>query len=68
MLRVLACVTQEHEPWLLVLAAIICGLTSIAAFKMSARARARTGRVGLIWSLASGAAAGIGSGRRILSP
>ncbi len=60
MLRVLACVTQEHQPWLLLLAALICALTSIAAFQMLARAQARGGRLAAIWSVASGLTAGFG--------
>jgi len=60
MLRVLTCITQEHNLWLLVLAAIVCALTSISAFVMLERADARDRGLGKIWAIASGIVAGLG--------
>ncbi|MGE0595651.1 MAG: ATP-binding protein [Hyphomonadaceae bacterium] len=60
MLRVLDCLTQQHNPWLLLLAALICALTSVSAFLMLERAAARGGKLGLYWSAGAGGAAGLG--------
>ncbi len=66
MLRVFTCITQEHNLWLLGFAALICGLTSISAFAMLERAKARGDSVmgsvnmGRLWALAAGATAGLG--------
>lgn len=60
MLRVLACVTQQHNLWLLLLAAVICALTSVSAFLMLERGKLRGGDMGRIWSLAAGLTAGLG--------
>src|SRR5262245_45011308 len=60
MLRVLACITQEHNLWLFLMAAGLCAITSIAAFVMLQRAHARSGRLHLIWTLGCGAMVGVG--------
>lgn len=60
MLRVLTCITQEHHLWLLVLAALICALTSTSAFTMLERAKGREQRMAKVWTLAAGATAGLG--------
>jgi signal transduction histidine kinase len=60
MLRVFTCITQEHNLWLLVLAALICALTSTSAFVMLERASARDRGIGKIWALAAGGTAGLG--------
>ena len=62
MLRVISCLTQEHNPWLLLLAALICAITSTSAFLMLSRAGARQGQKMLsrVWALAAGMAAGLG--------
>ncbi|MES1156291.1 MAG: ATP-binding protein [Alphaproteobacteria bacterium] len=60
MFRVLACVVQEHNMWLFLLAATLCALTSGSAFLMLSRARMREGRMRLIWTAASGGTAGFG--------
>jgi len=60
MLRVISCLTQEHNPWLLGLAALICAITSVSAFLILSRASARAGVLGRIWALAAGLVAGLG--------
>jgi signal transduction histidine kinase/CheY-like chemotaxis protein len=60
MLRVLACITQEHNPWLFLMAAALCAVTSVSAFLMLSRASERGGRLGSIWALAAGATSGLG--------
>ncbi|MGE0740205.1 MAG: ATP-binding protein [Hyphomonadaceae bacterium] len=60
MLRVIACVTQEHNLWLLLLAALICAVTSTSAFLMLSRSGARESAVARIWAIAAGIVAGLG--------
>ncbi len=60
MLRVLACITLEHNLWLLLLAALICAITSVSAFLMLERALAQRKRFGRFWALAAGGVAGLG--------
>jgi signal transduction histidine kinase len=60
MLRVIACVTQEHNLWLLVLAALICAITSTSAFLMLGRGAERQPMVARIWAIAAGFTAGLG--------
>ncbi len=60
MLRVITCVTQEHNLWLLALAALICAVTSSCAFLMLGRAAGRHGMLGRIWAIAAGVTAGLG--------
>ncbi len=48
MFRVIACITQEHNLWLLALAALICAITSTSAFLMLSRAGVRDGVIGQI--------------------
>jgi signal transduction histidine kinase/ActR/RegA family two-component response regulator len=60
MLRVIACITQEHNIWLFLLAAALCAITSVSAFLMLSRASERSGRLGAVWALAAGATAGLG--------
>ena len=60
MLRVLACITQEHNLWLLVLAALICAITSICAFLMLGRSAERSVTMARVWAVAAGVTAGLG--------
>jgi signal transduction histidine kinase len=60
MLRVIACITQEHNPWLFGLAALLCAITSISAFLMLSRAGARSVMLGRVWATAAGVTAGLG--------
>ena len=60
MLRVIACITQEHNLWLLVLAALICAITSTSAFLMLGRSGERRAVVAQIWAIAAGLTAGLG--------
>jgi signal transduction histidine kinase len=60
MFRVFACITDQHNHWLLLLAAIICAVTSVCAFLMLERGKARGGKMGRIWALAAGLTAGLG--------
>jgi signal transduction histidine kinase/uncharacterized membrane protein len=60
MLRVIACVTLEHNIWLLLLAATICAVISVSAFLMIQRSQSRAGALGRLWSLGAGLTAGLG--------
>jgi signal transduction histidine kinase len=60
MLRVLGCVTQEHNLWLLFLAALICAITSTSAFLLLSRTGVRTGVVRRMWGIGAGVIAGLG--------
>ena len=60
MLRVISCITQEHNLWLLLMAALICAVTSVSAFLMLGRAQARGDTLGKFWSIAAGLTAGLG--------
>ncbi len=60
MVRVLACITQQHDPSLVVLAAIICLLASVTAVSLLRRALASFGRVRVAWL--AGAAISFGGG------
>ena len=60
MLRVIACVTQEHNLWLLLLAALICAITSTCAFVMLGRSAERQATMARIWAIAAGVIAGLG--------
>ncbi len=61
MLRVLACITLEHNLWLLALAVLICNVASGAAFLNLSRAESRSDDWHkTLWILSAGAAAGIG--------
>jgi len=60
MLRVLTCLTTEHDWRLVLIAGIVCFLASLTAINLFNRARATDGRARLIWVVAAGAAAGCG--------
>ena len=60
MLRVIACLTTQHDWRLVLLAGAICVLTSIAAINLFQRALATAGRARLLWLMTTGAAAGYG--------
>ena len=60
MLRVVACLTTQHDWRLVLLAGALCFLTSIAAISMFHRALATAGRARLLWLMTAGAGAGYG--------
>ncbi len=60
MLRVLACMTERHDPGLVLLAALICALASGTVVMMLARGLASAGRSRAAWTV--GAAIAFGSG------
>jgi signal transduction histidine kinase len=60
MIRVLACITLEHNLWLLSLAALICAVSSGAAFLNLSRAEKHEDSQKTLWILSAGFAAGIG--------
>src|SRR6202030_2350583 len=60
MFRVLTCLTGEHDLRLVVLAGVVCFLTSVAAISLFHRARAAHGRVRALWIAIAGAATGCG--------
>jgi diguanylate cyclase len=58
MLRVLTCLTVDHDPKLVVVAAVICALGSLVAMRLFMRAQASEGQDRLEWLLIAGTAAG----------
>ena len=60
MFRVLNCLTVEHDWRLVILAALVCFLASLAAISMFHRASVAGGRTRAVWAIAAGAATGCG--------
>jgi len=60
MFRVFSCLTEEHDWHLVLLAGLVCFLTSLAAILLFRRAGAARGRIRAFWLLAAAAAAGCG--------
>jgi diguanylate cyclase (GGDEF)-like protein/PAS domain S-box-containing protein len=58
MLKVLTCLTVDHDPRLVVVAAAICALGSLVAMRLFMRAQASEGKDRLEWLLIAGTAAG----------
>jgi diguanylate cyclase (GGDEF)-like protein/PAS domain S-box-containing protein len=58
MLKVLTCLTVDHDLRLVTVAAAICGLGSLVAMRLFMRAQAAEGKDRLEWLLIAGAAAG----------
>jgi len=60
MLRVIDCLTNEHDLRLVVLAGVICALASFTAFEIFKRARRNAGSQRIGWLFLSGVATGAG--------
>lgn len=60
MLRVVSCLTTQHDLLLVLLAAAVCFFTSLAAINLFHRGCATTGRARLLWLITTGAATGYG--------
>src|SRR5918997_1256519 len=60
MVRIVECVTQEHVPWLVAVAAVVCVLSSITTFGLLDRYRAASEARRLLWLLAPAFAVGAG--------
>jgi diguanylate cyclase (GGDEF)-like protein len=60
MLRVVSCLTTQHDWRLVLLAAAVCFLTSLAAIHLFHRGCATAGRARLLWLITTGAATGYG--------
>ncbi len=60
MLRVVSCLTVQHDWRLVVLAGAVCFLTSLVAVNLFHRAGATTGRSKALWLATTGAATGYG--------
>ncbi len=60
MFRVFNCLTVEHDWRLVLLAVLICFLTSLAAINLFHRARAASGRARLAWLSTAGVTTGCG--------
>jgi diguanylate cyclase (GGDEF)-like protein len=60
MLRVVSCLTTQHDWRLVLLAAAICFLTSLAAINLFRRAIATAGRTRVLWLVTAGIATGYG--------
>src|SRR5215469_16877982 len=60
MLRVLGCITQQHDLRLVVLAGILCMLACFTSASMVLRGRAVDGRARWVWLAAAGIVFGCG--------
>jgi diguanylate cyclase (GGDEF)-like protein len=60
MLRVVSCLTAQHDWQLVLLAAAVCFLTSLAAISLFHRACATAGRGRVLWLVTTGVATGYG--------
>ncbi len=60
MFRVLTCLATEHDWRLVIVAGVVCLLSSLTAFSLFGRARAVVGRARATWIIAAGAASGCG--------
>ena len=60
MLRVISCITQDHDLRLVLLAGVLCLFACSTAMSLIARARVSTGRVRALWILGAGFVAGCG--------
>ena len=60
MFRVLDCLTTQHDWRLVVVAGLVCFLSSVTAITLFNRARTTTGRTSVKWIAAAGAATGCG--------
>ncbi len=60
MFKVLNCLAVEHDWRLVVVAGLICFLSSLAAINLFRRARATRGRTRLLWIIKAGIATGCG--------
>ncbi len=60
MFRVFNCLTTQHDWRLVVVAGVVCYLSSLTAITLFNRARSTTGHVRAIWIAAAGAATGCG--------
>jgi diguanylate cyclase (GGDEF)-like protein/PAS domain S-box-containing protein len=60
MLRVVTCLGTQHDWRLVLLAAAVCFLTSVAAISLFHRGRETTGRTRVLWLVTTGAATGYG--------
>jgi len=60
MLRVISCITQDHDLRLVLLAGVLCLFACSTAMSLIARARASEGRARALWILGAGFVAGCG--------
>ncbi len=60
MFRVFNCLVTQHDLRLVIVAGIVCFLSSVTAITLFYRARSTAGRARLIWIAAAGAASGCG--------
>ncbi|QGP78087.1 bifunctional diguanylate cyclase/phosphodiesterase [Sphingobium sp. CAP-1] len=60
MLNILFCIRDEHTPFLVFLAAIVCLLSATTAILMIRQARFSTGRAAYKWAMLGGLATGFG--------
>jgi diguanylate cyclase (GGDEF)-like protein/PAS domain S-box-containing protein len=60
MFRVFNCLTDAHNPWLVLLAGALCFLASLTATQLIRRAKATRGRAHAAWIVTAAAATGCG--------
>jgi diguanylate cyclase (GGDEF)-like protein/PAS domain S-box-containing protein len=60
MLKVYACITTAHEPWLVGLAAVICALASYAGINLLRHACGSAGPMRVVWLAVSAISTGFG--------
>jgi PAS domain S-box-containing protein len=60
MLKILSCIAYEHNPGLVLLGALICGVSCVTSFTLVARAQRKSRTTRLIWLGASAVVSGYG--------
>ena len=60
MLKIVACIATEHNPWLVLLAGAVCFVATLTAANLFAHAVNRTGAGRRLWLVFTGACAGTG--------
>jgi len=60
MFRIYACLTQEHDPYLVILAGVVATVAAVTAFSLFAHAQASAGRGKVAWAVATALVTGVG--------
>ncbi len=67
-IRVLDCISSDHNPTLVVVAIVVALFSGFALFTILDHARARHGRTKIVWIFVAAFTAGAEFGRRTSSP
>ncbi|HLI67746.1 MAG TPA: MHYT domain-containing protein [Caulobacteraceae bacterium] len=60
MFRTLICITQQHNPWLLAVAVLVCLIAAATTIRLYSHGRGAGGRRSLPWLVGAGASGGAG--------